>query len=140
MSDQTASPDLVALWREANTALNAGDLDGVMLFYAPDAVMDTTRTLGMVDTGRESIRCKYDDWLAAYEQWTVTLEEPVDLGNGVAFAIVRQEARLPGARGSVVQREGVISIYSLGQVTHQVFYQDIEAARATADSLVAERA
>jgi hypothetical protein len=82
----------------------------------------------------------YEDWFAAYEELKVALEEPFDLGNGVAFAIVRQEARLLGSTGYVPQREGVIATYWEGLVTNQVFWQDIDEARAAAERLAKERA
>jgi hypothetical protein len=39
----------------------------------------------------------------------------------------------------VQQREGVITLWAEGLVTNQVFYQDIDEARAVAERLVQER-
>jgi ketosteroid isomerase-like protein len=140
MPEESTTPDLFEVWRQANNAFNERDLDAVMRFYARDAVLDAGRTLGIVERGREAIRGIYDDWFAAYGELKVALEEPFDLGNGVAFAVLHQEGRLLGARGYLQRREGVISVLAEGLVTNQVFYQDIDEARAAAERLAEERA
>jgi ketosteroid isomerase-like protein len=139
MADESATPDLVELWQEANKSFNERDLDAAVRFYAPDAVLDATRTIGSALRGRVEIRSSYEDWFAAYEELKVALEEPFDLGNGVAFGIARQEGRLHGSTRYVQQREGVITLWAEGLVTNQVFYQDIDEARAVAERLVQER-
>jgi len=139
MSEDSATPDLVEVWRHANEVLNEGDLDAAIEFYAADAVLDTTRTLGSVDRGREAIRGKYEEWFAAYEELKVGVEELVDIGNGVAFAVLHQKGRLLGATGYLEQREGVIGIFSDGLVTSLVFYRDIDEGRAVAERLAEKR-
>jgi ketosteroid isomerase-like protein len=52
MPEESTTPDLVELWQQANKAFNERDLDAVMRFWAPDAVLDVTRTLGIAERGR----------------------------------------------------------------------------------------
>lgn len=42
--------------------------------------------------GPEAIRGFFEDWLAAYEESEMEAEEVLDLGNGVAFMVFRQDA------------------------------------------------
>jgi ketosteroid isomerase-like protein len=139
VSEESTTPDLVQLWQQRCEAFNRRDLDATLWFYAPDAVLDVTRTVGITAEGSAAIRSFYEDWLAAYEELTVALEEPVDLGNGVTFAITRQDARLLGSTGYVQQREGVIAVWVDGLMTRHVFRQDIGEARAAAERLAEER-
>ena len=69
----------------------------------------------------------------------MALEDPVDLVNGVTFAIVRSSARLLGSTGYVQQREGVLAVWVDGVIKSQVFWQDIDQARAAAERLAEER-
>src|SRR5271169_224284 len=67
MSEESTTPDLELL-RQALEPLNSCDLDALMGFYAPEAVLDTTRTVGVAFHGRAAIRGLYEDWMGAYEE------------------------------------------------------------------------
>jgi ketosteroid isomerase-like protein len=65
MPDEPRTPDLVELWREAYRAGERFDPDGVMAFYAPDAVYDMS-PMGMgTFEGREAIRGHIEDFLGS---------------------------------------------------------------------------
>jgi hypothetical protein len=68
-------------------------------------------------------------------------EELVDLGNGVAFAIMLQSARPVGTTGYVTNREGWVIVLDDGLLVRQVVYPraDIDEARAAAERLAQER-
>jgi ketosteroid isomerase-like protein len=141
MSEESTTPDLRELSRRAFEAANRRDVDGLMAFYAPDALVDATRTIGGPWRGRAAIRGFVEDWMAAYEEVEWAVEEPVDLGNGVVFTIVRQAGRPVGTTGFVRQREGWISVWVDDLIASLTYYPeaDIDEARAAAERLAEER-
>lgn len=139
MPDESNTLDLVKLWRRGAEAFSRRDLDATMRLDAPDAVVDVTRTVGIAAEGSAAIRSFFEDWLAGYVECKVTLEDPVDLGEGVTFAITCQEARPLSATGYVRQREGVVVIWVESLIANQVFWRDIDKARAAAERLAQER-
>jgi acetylornithine deacetylase/succinyl-diaminopimelate desuccinylase-like protein len=69
-------------------------------------------------------------------------EEPLDLGSGLVFAVVRQTGRPVGTIGYVRQREGWVWVVVDGLIaSHHTTYPeaDINAARAAAERLAQER-
>jgi len=66
------------------------------------------------------------------------LEEVHDLGNGVVFGVVLQEARPPGLAGHVRQREGWVYVW-VGGLIARLTVLDIDEARAAADALAESR-
>jgi ketosteroid isomerase-like protein len=106
MSEESTTPDPAALTRRVFEALNGRDLDALMRFVADDSVLDSTPTLGIVTTGRASISSFLEDWLRAYEELEYMPERLLDLGRGVLFAVVSQNARPVGVTGYVRQRRG----------------------------------
>jgi len=113
-----------------------------MAFYAPDALMDGTRTVGGLWRGRAAIRSLVDDWRDAYDELKWAADEPVDLGNGVAFAVVSQKASPVGVANYVQQREGWVWVWVDDLIVSVTFYPEahIDAARADAERLAEERA
>ena len=68
-------------------------------------------------------------------------QQPLDLGNGVVFAVVHQEARPVGTTGYVQQREGLVWVWDKGLCVSQTVYPEaeIDEARAAAEHLAQER-
>ena len=89
MSEEPATPDLMALTRQLFDAANSGDVDALMQFYAPDAVWETT--LVSLD-GSAAIRQRLEEWFGAFDELEFELEEILDLGNGVTLAVVDQKS------------------------------------------------
>jgi len=139
MPEESTTPDLVELVDGAFEAVNRSDLDALMRFYAPDASVDMTRTVGVVLQGRAALRGVVEDWMAAYEEMEWAHDESLDLGNGVVFAVVRQKGRPVGTTGYVQQREGWVWTWVEGLIVTHTIYQDIDAARAAAERLAEER-
>jgi ketosteroid isomerase-like protein len=141
MAEESTTPDLVELLRQGLEPLNRGDLDALMELYAPEAVLDTTRTVGVAFHGRAAIRGLYEDWMGAYEELEWMVDEPLDAGGGVVFAVARQKARPVGTIGYVQQREGIFWVYVDGLCVSQTVYPeaDIDEARAAAERLAQER-
>ena len=135
------TPDLVEHTHRAFETVNERDLDALMRLYASDALLDTTRTIGVAPKGRAAIRGLVEDWTRAYEELAWAVEEPLDLGDGVVFAVVSQKARPVGVARSVQQREGWISIWIDGLIASHTTYPeaDIDEARVAAERLAESR-
>ncbi len=139
MHEESRTPDLVELWRRVIDALNSGDFDAVMGFYAPDAVVDSM-AMATGFEGVAAIRGLFEDMLRPYEEWEIEAEEILDLGNGVAFCVLLQQGRPVGSSGRVQMRLGSVVMMAEGVVTRQTMYADIPEARAAAERLAKERA
>jgi ketosteroid isomerase-like protein len=97
--------DPVELTRRAFEAVNRRDLDAVMGFFAPDAVLDG-RAVGGLYEGRAAIRGFLEDWFDSFAELRMDVEDPVVLDDGLVLAVVHQEGRPVGVDGHVHQREG----------------------------------
>jgi ketosteroid isomerase-like protein len=139
MPDESMTPGPVELTRRFIEAANRGDVDAMMDSYAPDAVY-TSVGLGTRFDGLTAIRGQWEDWTAAYEEFSMEAEEILDLGNGAVLTVVTQTARPVGSTGSVRVRLAVVSEWVEGAVVRTSVYTDIDEARATAERLAEERA
>jgi ketosteroid isomerase-like protein len=138
MPEESTTPDPVALTRRAFEAVNQRDIDAVMSFFAPDAVLD-----GRVEVceGRAAIRAFLDDWFGSFAELRMEGEEFVVLDEGVVLAVVNQEGRLAGVDRQVHQREGWVICWSAdGLLVQLTTRTDIDEARAAAERLAESRA
>jgi ketosteroid isomerase-like protein len=125
--------------RRSVEAANRRDLDAALSIYAPNAVFDFSHRGLPSFEGLAAMRGFLEDWLAAYEEYEFVLEEIVDLGNGVVFAVVHQNARLAGGAGHVRQQEGWVWVWAEGEATRLTTYGDIDEARAAAERVAKSR-
>jgi ketosteroid isomerase-like protein len=141
MSEESRTPRVVELVRRCFEAISAGDLDEAQRVLTYDAVVDMTRTAGVVVHGLDAIRAFQEDWLAGYEEVVYTAEEIIDAGNGVAFVRVLQTARPTGTTGHVTQREANIWITEDGCFVRVIVYpnSELDEARVTAARIAKER-
>jgi ketosteroid isomerase-like protein len=93
MPEETTKPDLTVLVHRAVDAMSAQDFEAVMSFFASDAVFDTG-PLGAIYEGRAAIRGFVEDWIGAYEDYDLEVEEIRDSGAGVTFGVNAQRGRL----------------------------------------------
>jgi ketosteroid isomerase-like protein len=140
MSDGSATPDLVELVRRVAEAADRQDLDAVMSTCAPDGVYDTTPSGLGTYAGPAAIRAFLKEWWDAFEELHATLEEVLDLGNGVTFSVIRQDARPAGSASSVSTREAHVTEWRAGLAVRVTVYTDLEQGRAAAVRLAEERA
>ena len=117
-------------------AVDRCDVDTVVGFHAPDAVLEAA--VGRFE-GVAAIRGFIEDWLANYEEFAVTLEEVRDLGNGVTFSVIRQQGRLVGSSGQVQLWHAAVDVWVDGVVARAITGPDIDEARAAAERLAEER-
>jgi len=139
MPEESAAPDSFRQMRRTMEAYSRGDFDAQMSVYSPDAVLDmSARGLGIFE-GRGAIRGFWEDYYRSFHDLKFQLEEAVDLGNGVIFAVVRQDARPAGSGAPVRTREAWVSVWQEGLFVHGSSYADTEEGRAVAERLAKER-
>jgi ketosteroid isomerase-like protein len=138
MSDESTTPDLVDLMGEVVEAFNRRDVDGLMSFFAADAVFESL-ALGTSFEGAAAIRGFAEDWLGGFEEWAVEPEEISDMGNGVAFIVYRQEGRPVGSSGRARSRAVSVYEWADGAVARATTYANIDEARTAAERLAEER-
>ena len=139
MPEESAAPDPVELTRLAFEAVNQRDIDAVMSFFAPDAVLDG-RAAGGLYEGRAAIRGFLDDWFGSFAELRMEIEDSVVLEDGVVLAVVNQYGRPVGVDGPVHQQEGWAICWSPdGLLVRLTTHTDIDEARAAAERLAESR-
>ena len=138
MSEESTTPDLVALMGRAFEAANRRDLDAVASSFAEDATFDGRVGMGDHLEGRAAMRSFLEDWFGTYEELEFGLEEVRDLGNGVVFAVVVQNGRPADIAGHVRQREGWVIVWVRGLIA-RLTISEVDEARAAAERLAEER-
>ena len=141
MSEESAANDLLEMTRRSVEAMNRGDLDAGLGKYAPDAVWDASR-IGMgvgVIRGVAAIRRLLIDFYSRFDDPKAEVTEIHDLGNGITFAVLTSEGRIPGGEGVVTEQAAQISEWVDGLVVRVIDYRDIDEARAAAERLAQER-
>ena len=139
MRHESTAPDPAELTLLALEAANRRDVDGVMSFFAPDAVF-AGRALGEIFEGRAAIRGFVDEWFGDFPEGRYEAERFVVLDGGVVLAVVNQEGRPVGVDGQVHQREGWAICWSAdGLIVRLAVRADIDEARDAAERLAEER-
>lgn len=139
MSEASQTPNLAEMTRLAFGALDRGDFDAVMSFYAPDAVADASVNALQIFGGKEAIRRFLEDWAGSFEDYAITVEEILDLGNGVVLAAYNMSGRPTGSEA--LGREGRcwVAAFVDGLVSAMTFCQHIDEARVAGEPLAEER-
>ncbi len=140
MSEESTTPDLAELVRRSIESANDHDFDSTPSFFAADAVWDMSPLGVGIYEGRDAIRGFLEDWFGAYDELESKPEEILDLGNGVAFSVVLQNARLTGSAGHLQLRYAAVGVWVESLIVRTTYYLDIDAARAAAERLAEERA
>ena len=112
----------------------------MMSFYAPDVVWEAVE-LGTSFEGVAAIRGFLEEWLGRYEEYEIELEEILDLGKGVVFAVTRQNARPAGSTGGALVREiwVYVFVWVEGMIARVAPYRDFDKARTAAERLAESR-
>jgi ketosteroid isomerase-like protein len=139
MSEESTTPDLMECVRASIQAGSDRDIDRALTFYTPDAVWDMSPWGMGTFEGIQAIRGFFEDWLGAYEEYTLEAEEMIDLGNGVVFAVLQQGGRPSGSTGEVQLRYASATVWANGLITRVTNYRDINEGRAAAERLAQER-
>ena len=139
MPQESATPDLVELVRRSVAAVNRRDFDQFAAFFGSDSVWDLSPMGLGVYEGPSTVRAFVEDWQDAYENFELELEEVLDVGNGVVFAVVVQRARLSDSTAEVRMRYASVNSQAGGLFERITNYIDVDEARAGAERLAEER-
>jgi ketosteroid isomerase-like protein len=138
MSEEAPTPNLVECVRVILRAADRADFDGILKFYAPDAVWDMPDGMGTFK-GPAAIRGFWEDWWSSYERLDLELHDILDLGNGVVFAPF-QFGGLPKGSAAEVQTEmAIVYEWVHGAVARATAYFDVDEAHAAAERLATEQ-
>jgi ketosteroid isomerase-like protein len=135
MPEEGAAADVVELMSTMFEADGEQDLDGVMSYYGPDAVLDLGDLGFGTFEGRAAIRAFVADWWATWRGHDVEVQEILDLGRGVVYADVREVSHMLGSDRQVEQRRAWVSIWAQGKIVRVAIYLDADVARAAAERL-----
>jgi ketosteroid isomerase-like protein len=139
MLEESTTHDLVELTRQLIDAGNRRDLDAAMSLFAADVVWESWDGVGVFE-GARAVRGFLGDWLSSYEVFEIELEEILDMGDGITFAVGRQGGRLLGAAGRVEGRSAWAATWEHGLAIHLIASSmDIAGVRAAAERLAASR-
>jgi ketosteroid isomerase-like protein len=138
MTEESTTPDLVELVQRVVDAVHVRDFDAVQSAYAPNAVLDILE-LGATFEGHLAIRGFYEEWAATFPGWKQEVQEILDLGDGMGFAVVAQAGHPGDSTGWVKQRYAAVATLAAGLIERQSNYADIDEARAAAERLAEER-
>jgi ketosteroid isomerase-like protein len=107
--------------------------------FAPDCVWDMSHLgLGTFE-GMAAARGFLESWWANWEDHHHEIEELVDLGQGVVFAVIREDGRPVGSSGRVQARADWVYEWAQGKVVRMATYTDVDEGRAAAERLADER-
>ena len=137
MAEQSTTPDLAELTRQAFDTMIRRDFGALEGFYAPDAIYRGAQ-IGTFE-GIAAIRSVLEDLMSPYEEFHGEIEEIVDLDNGVIFGVFTANGRPHSSRGLIQVRVASVFIWTDGVIEQQTFYTDIDQARAAAERLAEER-
>ena len=138
MSEESTTPDLTVLTRRIYEAADAGDFDAMMGLFRPDAVWDQPAGIETFE-GAAAVRRFVEEWQGSYEEYEAEVEDIVDLGNRVTFAVSVQKGRLAGSSRDVSIRFPAVYTWAEGLIVRMSSYGDVDEARAAAERLGGER-
>jgi ketosteroid isomerase-like protein len=127
------------LTRRSFEAADSGDFDAMIGFYGPDSVFDMAPWGLGTHAGLVAIRAFFEDWIGAFDEFAMKLEEAEELGDGLVFAVALQNALPAGGRSHLQLRHAAIAEWSNGVALRVTNYPDIDRARTIANQLALTR-
>jgi len=137
--DESATPDLVQLTRQAIEAAGRRDFGAAMSRYAEDSVCDMSPIGAGTYHGADTIRREMEAWTGTFEDFEIEIDEIQDIGNGVILSLTRQSGRPAGGSGDVHMPVIGVTQWSAGNIARAIFFMDVDEARAAAERLAKER-
>ena len=121
------------LTRRSFEAAGSGNYDLMMSFYGRDSVFDMSDWGLGVHSGEARIRTFFEQWIGAFAEFEMELEEARDLGSGVVFAVAVQSARDVRGLSHLQLRHAAIAVWEDGVAIRVTNYRDIDKARVLAE-------
>jgi ketosteroid isomerase-like protein len=138
MAEESTTTELAKLARQYVEAMNSSDLDAAMALFAPDSVLDTGGPLGRFE-GADSIRRYLADWMGAFDEFAIGVDEFADLGGGVTFVVSEQTGRPKGTGVRLRLRYANVIIWVGSRAMQITQSPDVDEARAAAERLAKGR-
>jgi ketosteroid isomerase-like protein len=138
MSHEPTTSTALEQARRSFEAADSGDYEWMISFYGPDSTFDMAPWGLGTYKGLVAIKAFFKDWIGAFDEFEMKLEEIVDLGNGVVFAVARQYASSTGSN-PLRLRHAAISVWEDGVAVVVTNYPEVEEARAIARELAESR-
>ena len=139
MPEESTTPDLLEQTRHLAEAGSRKDFDAEVAIFAPDGVFDVSPMGLGVFKGRAAIRDALEEVQNPYDEVLIEIEENLDLGNGVGFAVFVLTGRLAGSGSALRMRYAGVGVWANGLIQRGTNYLDVDEARAAAERLVEER-
>ena len=136
--EESTTPDSVEHRRRSVEASTHGEVDSALVYYAPDAVWSLGPGLEQFE-GKAAIRRFWTEGGSTFDDYSVEMEDALDLGSGVVLATFRNRGR-PIARGFDMQEPFTLVVeWTHGLITWVSGYHDPDEACAAAERLARER-
>jgi ketosteroid isomerase-like protein len=120
----------VEIVRRSTDAFNRGDFDGMVENWAPDAVVDWSRSRGVeagVYRGHDEIRAFAQRFLAAWDEFRLEIDDPVEIEDDLL--LTENLAHLRGRDGIEVQaRSAWLIRFRDGKQSSLTLYQTKQEA------------
>jgi ketosteroid isomerase-like protein len=135
MSEEPMTRDLGEMTRQAIESVATRDWGVAMSFYGPDSVWDMSQ-LGLgTYRGVAAIRGVFEDWLGAYEEFEMSVEQVLTLNDGLTLAVVHQDGQPVGSSARVEIRYASVTEWTGSLIVRATSYSDIDEGRAAAERL-----
>jgi ketosteroid isomerase-like protein len=138
MPEESTTPDLVETVTGLFEAADRGDWDAVASPYAADAIWESEDGITNA-AGASGAREFWEEFFGMFEDYSVKVENVVDLGNGVIYAVYRMDGRPAGSTGVVTGRGAFTYVWVDGMIARVIVGQHSDEARAAAERLAEER-
>jgi SnoaL-like domain len=135
MTPDAAAADVSELTRRAYESLNSRDFDAVVSLFGPSSIWDVSRWGLGAHTGPEAIRRFLEDWFGSFDKYEVHIENMLDLGHGVIYAMVVFIAHRPGSRDYLRLPSVAVFAWVEGVVARVTLYPDVNEGRGAADRM-----
>jgi ketosteroid isomerase-like protein len=127
-----SDPDVLERARAFCESIERRDFDAALSLFGPNPVWDMSGVGLGPSKGRPQSRDLLEDWSLAYDEWRITFDEFLDLGDEIVFAVVTERGLLAGTTAHLHLRYAVVAVFEDGKLAKISAYKDIEEARAAA--------